>query len=61
MKSDKEIKALLKNTPILDDVIKMISFVAMACLMAWAIYNDMSLSALQDKTKLFDKSKLIRP
>ena len=27
------------NTPILDDIIKMISFVATACLIAWAIYN----------------------
>lgn len=27
------------NTPILDDIMKMISFVAMACLIAWVIYN----------------------
>lgn len=39
MKSDKENKELLKNMPILDDIIKMISFVATVCLIAWAIYN----------------------
>ena len=38
MKSDKE-KKLLIDTPILDDIMKMISFVATACLIAWAIYN----------------------
>ncbi len=27
------------NTPILNDIIKMIGFVATACLIAWVIYN----------------------
>lgn len=27
------------NMPILDDIMKMISFAAMVCLIAWVIYN----------------------
>mgnify|MGYP004588301195 CR=1 FL=1 len=29
----------MNDTPILDDIIKIISFVATVCLIAWAIYN----------------------